>query len=99
MKPCYVNTKFRCIADTFPLNDGTWMISRVNVPAKHRGLGLGTALLKEVLADADAEGIMLELCIEPSDGLDFEELHAWYSRYGFRDTDLRGHMRRLPCES
>lgn len=26
---------------------------------------------------------MLELFVSPSDGLDEDELHAWYSRHGF----------------
>ena len=58
-------------------------ISRINTPMEFRGRGIGSRLLERACADADAEGIVLELFVSPSDGLDEDELHAWYSRHGF----------------
>jgi ribosomal protein S18 acetylase RimI-like enzyme len=60
-----------------------YLLTRINVPVQHRGLGYGTMLLLECLQSADAEGAVIVLEISPSDGLNFEELGAWYTRYGF----------------
>jgi predicted N-acetyltransferase YhbS len=59
------------------------IISRINTPMEFRGRGIGSRLLRRACADADAEGIELELVVSPSDGLDRDELYAWYSRHGF----------------
>ena len=58
-------------------------ISRINTPRDYRGKGVASRLLKQACADADAEGITLELAVSPSDGLGDDALHAWYSRHGF----------------
>jgi ribosomal protein S18 acetylase RimI-like enzyme len=62
-------------------------ISRINVPVRHRGKGVGRALLQECLADADKEGVRLHLYPSESDGLRLQELIDWYERYGFRQDD------------
>ena len=59
------------------------IISRINTPRDYRGKGVASRLLKQACADADAEGITLELAVSPSDGLGDDALHAWYSRHGF----------------
>lgn len=59
------------------------VLTRVNVPKKHRGNGHASTLLKMALEDADQEGITLVLGVVPSDGLDAETLTAWYLRNGF----------------
>src|SRR5215204_1801378 len=88
MKTCYVIPEHRAIADLcdggeMGFKDHVRIITRVNVPVASRGRGIGTQLLKMILNDADAEGIVLVLEISPSDGLDFDQLEAWYRRHGF----------------
>lgn len=62
------------------------IITRINTPAKHRGQGIAGRLLRQIIVDADALGIDLWLEIAPSDGLDYDQLRAWYERHGFRDV-------------
>jgi GNAT superfamily N-acetyltransferase len=97
VKTCYVDFEHRAIADLVSPGELTpnWTITRINVPKKERGKGYGSALLKQILADADAEGVTLQLEPTPSDGLDYDELVLWYVRYGFRFTPS-GYMKRPP---
>lgn len=97
MKTCYVDKEHRAIADIIRPGELTpnWTISRINVPAEYRGKGVGGKLLREILADADAEGVTLQLEIMPSDGLTYEELRRWYISYGFRHTPT-GYWKRKP---
>lgn len=59
------------------------VITRINVLPQYRGQGLGTELLSQILADADAEGIRLVLEPSASGGLEQEDLEKWYLRHGF----------------
>lgn len=61
-----------------------WYITRINVPRAHRGKGLGTKLLDSFLKDADEFKKTVWLEIQPSDGLSYDELEAWYLRHGFK---------------
>lgn len=63
---------------------GAYYITRINVPISHRGKGYGTKLLEQFLKQADANGWTVWLEIQPSDGLTYDELEAWYLRHGFR---------------
>jgi len=103
VKTCYIDTDTRTIADLVEpgnlaepaeLSSG-WCITRINVPAEHRGRGHGTAILKRLLADADEEQVVLWLEVLSSGPLDRNALTAWYERYGF---ELRpaGYMIRIP---
>ena len=64
---------------------GEWILTRINVPndPKYRGHRVGSALLEKILQDADSEGVALRLEVSPSDGLDLDQLTAWYVRHGF----------------
>lgn len=87
MKNIYFDPKTRAIADLTGIGEmvpKTRTITRINVPADYRGRGLGTRLLKKILADADAFGVALSLEIMPSGPLDYDALEAWYRRHGFR---------------
>jgi GNAT superfamily N-acetyltransferase len=99
VQTCYVDFDTRSIADLVSPGELTsgWTITRINVPSYGdvRGKGHGTALLKRILADADAEGVELWLEPSPSDGLDYDQLVAWYKRHGFEMTEL-GYMIRKP---
>lgn len=61
-----------------------WYITRINVPRAHRGKGYGTQLLDIFLAMADERKITVWLEIQPSDGLNYDELEAWYLRHAFK---------------
>lgn len=101
MKTCYYDRATLAIADLVTpgaIHEG-WVITRINVPRRYRGEGHGTALLKEILADADAEGADLWLDVSPSDGLDWGQLVAWYERHGFERVNEYGTMRRRPVDT
>lgn len=97
MRTCYVDTEHRAIADLVAPNELTsyWTITRINVPHEHRGKGLGTKLLRRILEDADKAFVILALEPSPSDGLNYDQLTAWYSRHGFELTQS-GYMLRSP---
>lgn len=84
------------LSETDVWGPNTCMISRINVPMPARGLGVGTKLLRQILDDADAERVTLVLGPSPSDGLDFDQLVAWYQRHGFSWTRSGAMMERLP---
>ena len=50
--------------------------------------GHGTALLKQILSDADRESVDLYLEVSPSDGLSYDQLASWYKRHGFKELKL-----------
>jgi ribosomal protein S18 acetylase RimI-like enzyme len=102
VKTCYIDRETRSIADLIPPGDilvapgdpfQGWTISRINVPKEHRGKGLGSAMLKRILADADEEGIDLYLVVYATGALDDEQLTEWYERYGFVSTGAGGMVR------
>lgn len=89
MKHCYLarlSSSRIAIADLTDYYDDGWYITRINVPKEFRGQGHGRALLKQITDAADQEGVTLHLEIQPSDGLDYEALQAWYIRAGFKRT-------------
>ncbi|MBK9497466.1 MAG: GNAT family N-acetyltransferase [Xanthomonadales bacterium] len=85
----YAILEHRAVADVVDGRDlglcagPSGIITRINVPPKARGLGFGSRLLREILHDADAEGVTLILEINPSGDLNFAQLEAWYMRYDF----------------
>lgn len=89
MKHCYTKrlSEVRlAIVDLTMYEDGA-IINRINVPHSFRGQGIGSELLKNVLNDADKDSIPLYLEIHASDGLDRDQLKAWYTRNGFKEID------------
>lgn len=97
MRTTYVDAPTRSIANTSPnLLQGGMDLNRINVPAGSRGQGIGRKLMEEVLADADREGLILWLDINPYGAMTYEELEAWYLRIGFEPHE--GRYRRLPRE-
>lgn len=99
MKTCYIDKEHRGIADLVPPGElfPTWVITRINIPAEHRGNGYGSALLKRILVDADVEQVTLALEVFPSGPLDYDDLMYWYARHGFRSTK-HGYMVRKPSD-
>jgi GNAT superfamily N-acetyltransferase len=79
-----------CICLTIDLppiaaDGGTSMahVEEVYVQRAHRRRGIAGRLLSRVTADADREGVTLYLDIVPGDGMDADQLRAWYGRHGF----------------
>jgi GNAT superfamily N-acetyltransferase len=74
------------------------LITRINVPEKHRGQGHGREMLALACKRADALGITLFLEPIPYSGspMNREQLIAWYTRSGFTETAHAGILRRLP---
>jgi hypothetical protein len=73
------------VLDLVPFFDRGLLLTRINVPKPHRGLGIASLLLNECLTDADALRVTIWLEISPSDGLNYTQLHAWYVRHHFVD--------------
>ena len=98
MRSCYIErlspTRI-AIADVTDYYGVGKMITRINVPMQHRGEGHGTKVLAQILKDADEERVNLFLEISPSDGLDYNQLEAWYTRHGFKRW--KGIYRRRPA--
>ena len=96
MKVYYVSKEHNAIADVSPgehigfPQPRAYVINRINVPKKHRGNGVASRLLQNILDDADEEGATLHLEINPSDGLTFRQLEAWYKRRGFEWSGSAG---------
>jgi predicted GNAT family N-acyltransferase len=86
MKTSYYIEDVRAAADLIFV-EGRWFITRINVPMRHRGLGYGTKILRQILDDADKELVDLWLKIYPSGNLSYEQLESWYTRYGFKKVN------------
>lgn len=68
------------------------------VDAEHQNRGIGTALMTQICADADAEGVTLFLHCAPDPGRR-DDLIRFYEKFGFVARDRRTrfpHMRRAP---
>jgi len=63
------------------------LINRVNTPFDHRCKGHARELMRECLADADAEGVTLYLHINAYGHMTYEQLAAWYERLGFENRE------------
>lgn len=99
MRICYADPVTRAIADLVPPDELTpwWTVTRINVPARYRGRGHGSALLDLLCAEADREQITLALEPQSAGGLDGDALIDWYRRRGFRRTRLCvGYLLRRP---
>ena len=83
------------VLDTVDYYNQGQIITRINVPASHRGQGIARRLLRRATDLADVLGTTLWLEVSPSDGLGFAELEAWYHRHGFVRSGT-GLLRRKP---
>lgn len=72
-------------ADLIPLDElkKEFLLTRINVPEKHRGKGFGSALLKKVTDEADRCYAVIHLEVVPSGPLNAAALQEWYERNGF----------------
>ena len=88
MKTCFITRLSAvriAILDCCPFENG-FLVTRINVPNGFRGLGHASALLRQCTESADQEQIPLYLTIQPSDGLNYEQLEQFYTRHGFRQV-------------
>lgn len=86
MRNCFVDLEKRAILDLSPdMFPDSLVITRINVPAEHRGQGVGRELLWRCVEEADATRTKLRLEINPTGPLSYDDLHAWYERNGFED--------------
>lgn len=71
------------VLNASPLQDGLYL-NRVNVPRKHRGRGIGSALMQAFLESARKTKI-LRIIVEPGgyDAADQERRVRWYEKHGF----------------
>lgn len=87
MKNCYFDIPTRTQVDitgTGEMVPNTRTITRIIVGDEtQRGMGFGSAMLRQVCTDADTEGVTLTLELNPYGPLDYDDLVAWYRRYGF----------------
>lgn len=77
-----------------------YLITGVQTSRAGRNQGRARKLLQHVLDQADAEGVILMLSVDPDPGVDFKRLTAWYERLGFKfieDGDPT--MKRFPRPS
>lgn len=71
------------IADCIYIDANTIELTRINVPTAYRGRGYAKAILKAILEYADKHYLAMILAVTSSDGLNNEELVAWYNRHNF----------------
>ena len=89
MKACYFDLESRSVADVVPDHDlfepakNVVILTRINVPQSYRQQGIGSRLLKEILFDADKEGIKIALHISSYGEMTYKNLADWYERNGF----------------
>lgn len=95
MKSAYIDVPSRAMINTSPTDESdTYEVNRVSVPARNmRGKGIASILMKELLAEADKEGVTLTLWIHPSGGLTYEQLESWYMRCGFVEQEIGNYLR------
>jgi len=66
---------------------GADLVSSVRTKLSHRGRGDARAVLELVCAEADAEGRVLLLAVEPDPGTSETRLRGFYRSVGFRALD------------
>jgi predicted GNAT family N-acyltransferase len=83
------------VIEAYKDQGSAYLITRVNVPERHRQSGVGTALMQQAIDRADKEKKVLLLDPHPSaSGMSRTKLREWYSRFGF--VSIGGVMWRLP---
>lgn len=71
------------VLDMCHFSSTSLLITRINVPMKYRGQGHAHDLLVQAIDMVDKLDLGLRLEVQPSDGLSYAKLVAWYERHGF----------------
>lgn len=101
VKISYHDMEHRASAYTMHIGElmehDTYLLTGIEVGREHRGKGVASRLLEQVLTDADEAGVQMALVVEPDgsiDSLDHDALEAFYRRHGFREYEYgRGLLR------
>lgn len=96
METCYIDHATNAIADLCDYYNKGMYIMRITVPPASRGKGVARRLLQTIIEDADKENVTLYLEIAQSDGLNYDQLEAWYERAGFSQNRSMGFFVRKP---
>jgi hypothetical protein len=79
------------------------VLVRIVIAEGHRGKGIGTAAVKELLTEADRHGDTVSLTSAPEWGIDPPKFAAWYRGFGFvvnrgvdKDLDIAEAIYRRP---
>jgi predicted GNAT family N-acyltransferase len=76
---------------------GKWMkVSRVRTRKQFRGKGYATQVLQKVIEVFGKTELRLSPHPDNTGGLEYEQLRAFYRRFGFCDVDGQKRMVRLP---
>lgn len=71
----------------YPGQQPAVMLTRIKVPEQIRGKGYGSQALKRLTDAADGLKVPIWLTINPYGPLDYEQLKAWYMRYGWTEHE------------
>lgn len=101
MRDSYYDPEHRASAHTMHIGGlmehDTYLLTGIEVGREHRGKGIASKLLRQILSDADEHGVQVALVVEPDgsiDSLDYDSLEAFYRRHGFREYEYgRGLIR------
>ena len=85
MRTSFVDKDTCSVADLVRISPGEYLITRIKVPVNHLRKGVGTKLLRAILANADANNCTLVLAVAPyyGYGMTIKQLCSWYIKYGF----------------
>jgi GNAT superfamily N-acetyltransferase len=84
---------------TGPTGSGRYLfLFNLRVSDDERGQGAGSAALRRALEFADRRGLTTRLSPEPDEEDRFDQLVAWYGRFGFREGagGWEGYLERAP---
>ena len=93
---------FKTLTSVNLIGEGdTWIITSVETNRKHRGKGGARKVMEHVCADADREGSLLMLSVDPQEPVVTKErLRAFYASLGFVEIpDGEDAMGRAPRRS
>ena len=98
MRTSFVDKDTYSVADLVRISPGEYLITRIKVPISHLRKGVGTKLLKAILACADANNCTLVLAVAPyyGYGMTVKQLCSWYIKHGFIHGFIPNTMYREP---
>lgn len=83
----YRDSLYHTYADVILISDDTAYLDIIITEKKYRNMGNGRKLLEFIINDLIKKGItLLKLEVHPAStqpGLNVNQLHDWYSRFGF----------------
>jgi len=91
MKDMYFTEGVECVAYLMPTKESNlWLLTTIRTLPKYRGRGFASKLMREILTDADVEGVRVYLSAQAETwdnqkfpGLSQTALMAWYQKLGF----------------